>query len=63
MGIREDQVLIGLSKQLKDFANKYEVWLKSMTQVNSAVDDYKKRDYQIIRGGKGMADCNNSRSY
>ena len=56
MGIREDQVLIGLSQQLKGFTSKYDVWLKSMTQVNSGVDDYKKRDYQIIRGGKGMAD-------
>lgn len=56
MNLREDQVLIGLSKQLKDFAGKYDVWVKTMTQVNAEVSDYKKRDYQIIRGGKGMAD-------
>lgn len=56
MGVREDQVLIGLSQQLKNFTGKYDIWLKSMTQVNGNVDDYKKRDYQIIRGGKGMAD-------
>lgn len=56
MNMREDQVLIGLSKQLKDFTGKYDIWLKSMTQVNADVKDYKVRDYQIIRGGKGMAD-------
>lgn len=56
MGIREDQILIGLSKKLKDFTHKYDVWMKTMTQVNGEVDDYKKRDYQIVRGGKGISD-------
>lgn len=56
MGIREDQVLIGLSQQLKLFTSKYNIWLKTMTQVNGAVEDYKKRDYQIVRGGKGISD-------
>lgn len=56
MGIREDQVLIGLSQQLKLFTNKYDIWLKTMTQVNGQVEDYKKRDYQIVRGGKGISD-------
>lgn len=56
MGIREDQVLISLSKKLKDFTGKYDIWMKTMTQVNGDVSDYKKRDYQIIRGGKSIAD-------
>lgn len=56
MNIREDQVLIGLSQQLKNFTAKYDIWLKTMTQVNASIDDYKNRDYQVIRGGKGMAD-------
>lgn len=56
MGIREDQVLIGLSQQLKTFTAKYDIWMKTMTQVNGDVSDYKKRDYQIIRGGKSIAD-------
>ena len=56
MGIREDQVLIGLSQQLKTFTAKYDIWMKTMTQVNGDVSDFRKRDYQIIRGGKGMAD-------
>lgn len=56
MGIREDQVLIGLSQQLKLFTGKYDIWMKTMTQVNGQVDDYKKRDYQILRGGKGISD-------
>lgn len=56
MGIREDQVLIGLSQRLKLFTSKFDIWLKTMTQVNGAVEDYKKRDYQIVRGGKGISD-------
>lgn len=56
MGIREDQILIGLSQKLKQFTNDYDIWLKTMTQVNGDVSDYKKRDYQIVRGGKGISD-------
>lgn len=56
MGIREDQVLIGLSQQLKLFTSKYDIWLKTMTQVNGGVEDYKKRNYLIVRGGKGISD-------
>ena len=51
-----DCYVLGVFEPIKDFTGKYDIWMKTMTQVNGDVGDYKKRDYQIIRGGKSIAD-------
>jgi len=53
---RGDEVLLELSKALKDLAKKYDVGIITATQVNADIKDFKNRDYQVIRGGKGVAD-------
>lgn len=49
---REDQVLLSLSKELKDITSEYDVWLIGMTQVNGDYKDTSRRDETIIRGSK-----------
>lgn len=53
---REDQVLLSLSKKLKDLTANYDVWLMSMTQVSGDYKDTSNRDETIIRGAKAIAD-------
>lgn len=55
-GVREDMVLLAFSAFFKECAKKYDVGIISSTQVNSDILDYMKRDYQVLRGGKAMAD-------
>lgn len=55
-GGRSDEALLELSKCLKDMAVKYDVGILSATQVNSDIQDYKIRDYRLLRGGKAIAD-------
>ena len=53
---RGDEILLEISKALKDLAEKYDVGIITATQVNSDIKDYRIRDYQVLRGGKAMAD-------
>lgn len=56
MGGRSDEALLELSKALKDLAKKYDVAILTGTQVNADIKDYRNRDYQVLRGGKAVAD-------
>lgn len=53
---RGDDVLLEISKALKDLAKKYDVGIITATQTNADIKDYRMRDYQVIRGGKAVAD-------
>jgi replicative DNA helicase len=55
-GFRGDEILLELSKALKDICKKYNVAMLTMTQVNADIKDFKNRDYQVLRGGKAVAD-------
>ncbi len=56
IGARGDEILLELSKSLKDLAKKYDVGILTATQVNADIKDYRNRDYQVLRGGKAVAD-------
>lgn len=56
VGIRGDEILLELSKQLKDMCKKYDIGMISATQVNADIKDFRNRDYQVLRGGKAIAD-------
>lgn len=56
MGSRGDEALLELSKSLKDMAKKYDVGILTATQVNADIKDYHMRNYQVLRGGKAIAD-------
>lgn len=56
IGSRGDEVLLELSSALKNLCKKYDIGLLSGTQVNASISDYKMRDYQVLRGGKAVAD-------
>lgn len=55
-GAREDQILLELSKELKNLCKKYDVGILTGTQVNGDIGDYRNRDYRVLRGGKAVAD-------
>jgi replicative DNA helicase len=56
VGARGDEILLELSKQLKDMCKKYDIGMITSTQVNADIKDYRNRDYQVLRGGKAVAD-------
>ena len=56
IGARGDDVLLEISQALKDLAKKYDVGIITATQVNADIKDYRNRDYQVLRGGKAIAD-------
>jgi len=56
MGMRGDEVILELSGALKDMCKKYDVGIITASQVNADIKDFKLRDYQVLRGGKAMAD-------
>ena len=56
VGARGDDVLLEISQALKDLAKKYDVGIISATQVNADIKDFRNRDYQVLRGGKAIAD-------
>lgn len=56
VGSRGDEVLLELSSALKNMCKKYGIGMLSATQVNASISDYKIRDYQVLRGGKAVAD-------
>lgn len=58
-GLRSDQALVYLSKELKKLAEKYQIFVMTATQVNGfyADDDKEKsRTEYTLRGGKSIAD-------
>ena len=56
VGTRGDEVLLEISKALKDIAKKYDIGIITATQVNADIKDFRNRDYQVLRGGKAIAD-------
>jgi len=56
VGTRGDEVLLEISKALKDIAKKYNIGIITATQVNADIKDFRNRDYQVLRGGKAIAD-------
>jgi hypothetical protein len=56
IGARGDDVLLEISQALKDLAKKYDIGIITATQVNADIKDYRNRDYQVLRGGKSIAD-------
>lgn len=56
IGARGDEILLELSEGLKNLCKKYDVGMITATQTNADIKDYRNRDYQVIRGGKGVAD-------
>lgn len=56
MSIREDMVLLNLSKELKNLAKKYNICLMTATQIAGADKHSDVRDETILRGCKAIAD-------
>ena len=56
IGANGADILLELSQALKDLAKKYDVGIITATQVNADIKDYRNRDYQVLRGGKSIAD-------
>lgn len=54
-GLREDQILLLASAQLKTLAMKLDVHIDSFTQVNSEYANVKEKNQNIIAGGKAIA--------
>lgn len=56
IGSRPDEVLLELSVALKNMCKEYNVGILTGTQVNAGISDFRARDYQVLRGGKAVAD-------
>ena len=56
IGANGNDVLLEISQALKDLAKKYDIGIISATQVNADIKDFRNRDYQVLRGGKAIAD-------
>lgn len=54
MGIREDQVLLNLSANLKDMADKYDVLIDAWTQVSDGFRTDGQRNQSAIKGAKAL---------
>lgn len=54
--LREDQILVQLSGNLKLLCNKYDVYIVSATQVNRNAKEHEMRDTTSLRGGSATAD-------
>lgn len=54
--IREDLVLVDLSANLKQIAEKYNVFVASSTQINRNSNDREQRNASSIRGGHSIID-------
>lgn len=58
-GMREDEVLAGLSRHLKFMSEKYNIFILSATQLNAKSKDdslFNSRDSNAIRGSRAVAD-------
>ena len=56
ISIREDQVLLNLATNLKNFSRKYKVSIDTWTQTNNDYKNEANRDSSVIRGAKSIAD-------
>lgn len=56
VGSRGDEILLNLVEELKQMAKKYDIGIITASQVNAAIKDFMKRDYEVLRGSKAMAD-------
>lgn len=56
VAMRGDEVLLELSKSMKDICKEFNIGMITATQVNADIKDFHNRDYQVIRGGKGISD-------
>ena len=55
-GMREDLVLVNFSAQLKQLAEKYNVFIATSTQVNRSAKEHENRDTNAIRGSSAIVD-------
>lgn len=55
-GLREDLVLVNFSAQLKQLAEKYNVFIATSTQLNRSAKDHENRDTNAIRGSSAIVD-------
>lgn len=56
MAVREDQVLLELSKAIKNICRKYNVSFDTCTQVSGEFKNIENRDETIVRGAKALVD-------
>lgn len=56
MTVREDQVLVNLSKKLKDICRTYNISFDTATQVSGDFKNIENRDVTIVRGAKSLVD-------
>ncbi len=54
--LREDNILFMLSTKLKDICNKYDVFIRSGTQLNGQYVEAETPDQNLLRGAKAIAD-------
>lgn len=54
MSIREDQILLNLSSNIKNMTNEYDLTLFAFTQVSSEARLSDMRNQQVIKGGKAI---------
>lgn len=55
-GLREDLVLVNFSAQLKQLAEKYNVFIATSTQLNRSAKEHENRDTNAIRGSSAIVD-------
>lgn len=56
IAMRGDEILLELSKSLKDICKEFDIGIITATQVNADIKDFHNRDYQVLRGGKSISD-------
>lgn len=56
VAMRGDEILLELSKSLKDICKEFDIGIITATQTNADIKDFRMRDYQVLRGGKAVAD-------
>ena len=56
MHVREDQVLLNLSKEIKKFCRIYNISMEAGTQISGDWKNEKNRDETIVRGAKSIVD-------
>lgn len=54
MAVREDQVLLNLSNNLKEIANQYDIWLNAFTQTTEEARKDGRRDQGAVKGAKSL---------
>lgn len=54
MMVREDQVLLNLSNNLKNIANEYDIWVNSFTQTTEEARRDGRRDQGAVKGARSL---------